>query len=297
VLDIKRVLPNGQPLEPSDQPQSSHLTPDCVTSAFNVSSSDSAGRASSSHRPTATVQQASPSQSRSRSRIRGLLTSPGRSGENSGGEHSDQSRLGNHSWNGLTSIRLGRRREEPVHPEPQSAAREPRLYSSRSADRLGNSSTSANNNSNPTHPGTAAENGHPNGTAPQPADAGYQRPRYPSHHSVLARPVEQSTGPASNRHHFIPRESQDGQSHPEAFEALHLEQVSPPPAGHPHRGRQQESARAGRTARDKSRTSRSRGRKSRPEHGPNETQPHPDQEIPLVTLTDDHLSWEVEHIG
>ncbi|OAV96273.1 hypothetical protein PTTG_09726 [Puccinia triticina 1-1 BBBD Race 1] len=282
VLDIKRVLPNGLPLEPSDPSHSGSHTPDCTTSASNVGASNAPGRTTSSHRPAGTVQQTSPSQSRSRSRIRGLLIGPGRSGEHPSGEHNDQSRHGNHSWNGLTSIRLGRRREEPAPSEPPPAAQEPRLYSSRSADRLGNPSP-ANHQSSPTNnPGTPlAQSDIPNNTAPQSANAGHQRPRLPSHHSVVGRPVEQPSG-GSNL---------------EAFEALHLEQVPPPPAGHPRRGRQQEGTQAGPTARDKSRTSRSRGRKSRPEHGPHDAQPHPEQEIPLVTLTDDHLSWEVEHIG
>ncbi|KAI7955988.1 hypothetical protein MJO29_007387 [Puccinia striiformis f. sp. tritici] len=292
VPDIKRVLPNGQPLYPSDSPPSIDRTPDRETPPSLVATNETAGQTPSTHRPTRTVQQTSPSQSRSRSRIRGLLTSPGRSGEHPNGESSDHLRHGSHHWNGLTSIRLGRRREEPVHAEPQPEAQGPRLYSSRSADRLGNSSAANNNHSNPANPETPSD-----GVAPQIASDGYQRPRAPSHHSVVARPSGQSSGSSHNRQQLSTREFQEGHRNPEVFEALHLEQVAIPSAGHPHRGRQEESASGSRQARGKSRTSRSRGRKSRPEHGPNEPQAQPDQEIPLVTLTDDHTSWEVEHIG
>ncbi|KAI7948915.1 hypothetical protein MJO29_010580 [Puccinia striiformis f. sp. tritici] len=157
---------------------------------------------SSTHRPTRTVQQTSPSQSRSRSRIRGLLTSPGRSGEHPNSESSDHPRHGIHHWNGLSSIRLGRRREEPVHAEPQPEAQGPRLYSSRSADRLGNSPAANNNHSNSANPEAP-----PDGVAPQIASDGYQRPRAPSHHSVVARPSGQSSGSSHNRQQLSTREN------------------------------------------------------------------------------------------
>ncbi|POW00707.1 hypothetical protein PSTT_12974, partial [Puccinia striiformis] len=196
---------------------------------------------SSTHRPTRTVQQTSPSQSRSRSRIRGLLTSPGRSGEHPNSESSDHPRHGIHHWNGLSSIRLGRRREEPVHAEPQPEAQGPRLYSSRSADRLGNSPAANNNHSNSANPEAP-----PDGVAPQIASDGYQRPRAPSHHSVVARPSGQSSGSSHNRQQLSTRENPKRAI---VFEALHLEQVAIPLTGHPHRGRQEESASGSRQAR------------------------------------------------
>ncbi|WAR53772.1 hypothetical protein PtB15_3B281 [Puccinia triticina] len=140
-------------LDHSNVPEINH-TPDCTTSASNMGASNAPSRTTSSHRPAGTVQQTSPLQSRSRSRIQGLLIGPGRSGEHPSGKYSNQSRHGNHSWNGLTSIRLGRRRKQPAPSEPPPAAQEPQLYLSHSANRLGKPSPANHQSSPTTNPGT-----------------------------------------------------------------------------------------------------------------------------------------------
>ncbi|WAR56517.1 hypothetical protein PtB15_7B366 [Puccinia triticina] len=140
-------------LDHSNVPEINH-TPDCTTSASNMGASNAPSRTTSSHRPAGTVQKTSPLQSRSRSRIRGLLIGPGRSGEHPSGKYSNQSRHGNHSWNGLTSIRLGRRRKQPAPSEPPPAAQEPQLYLSHSANRLGKPSPANHQLSPTTNPGT-----------------------------------------------------------------------------------------------------------------------------------------------
>ncbi|WAR60580.1 hypothetical protein PtB15_9B519 [Puccinia triticina] len=140
-------------LDHSNVPEINHM-PDCTTSASNMGASNAPSRTTSSHRPAGTVQQTSPLQSRSRSRIQGLLIGPGRSGEHPSGKYSNQSRHGNHSWNGLTSIRIGRRRKQPAPSEPPPAAQEPQLYLSHSANRLGKPSPANHQSSPTTNPGT-----------------------------------------------------------------------------------------------------------------------------------------------
>lgn len=323
VPSVNRVLPNGQPLDLPGVDQQSDLDATRDSNELDESKND---HGLVSHPTTPSSQQTSPPQSRSRSRIRGLLSSSGivnhestTSPERSQQQHSHHS---SRSWSGLIPIRLGRRREEASRSEPVNPARdregEPEgLYLTLSADQSQHSnddpaarSPSSPNPINSLPPLSPPPSIHPEdsnrSSGSLSTESRSQRPRFHSQHAASPQsPLER--GLATNNH---------SESHPaprpllrrfKSSQAITSAPLTPEPtrassssSSNAHsRGRHQEIVRPpGRSSRDKSTNSRSRGRKSRPEpHRGLSSHLIPEQEVPLVTLTDDHSSWEIEHIG